>query len=172
MKKIEKVSVNCYSSNSKQNVAIAFTKTSDTAYDVEVTNGDNKILTGNINVDEKNENEGTIKVNFDVQGFGKIEISMEYSQKLNEAIDKVEVNESVTTETITTEDKQNLMTNLQKSKLYELIEGFSSSSKVEDDDDDYNTTLNYSTDNETNEDEEDNEYNFNYSYDDSDSDLY
>ena len=123
-------------------------------------------------MDEKNENEGTIKVNFDVQGFGKIEISMEYSQKLNEAIDKVEVNESVTTETITTEDKQNLMTNLQKSKLYELIEGFSSSSKVEDDDDDYNTTLNYSTNNETNEDEEDNEYNFNYSYDDSDSDLY
>lgn len=110
-----------------ETVKIVATKTSDDSMDFEVIEDDEKVFTGKVTVEEENKDNGTIKLKLDIKDLGKVELKMKYSQKLNEDIDKVDVKDSVKMDELTTEDQKKLMTNLQSSELYKLIEKFSGS---------------------------------------------
>ena len=109
-------------------VKVVATKVSDNSMDVEfMTDNDEKICTCKFTTEEENKYNGTIKVKFDIKDLGTVELKIKYSQKLNEGIDKVDVKDSVKMNEMTTEDQRKLMTNLQNSELYKLIEKFSGS---------------------------------------------
>lgn len=125
MQKVEKFAVTVYSKENNQTVSIAVTKTDEQAYNFEILQGRNSVMAGTVNLEEKNEKEGTTHLEMDIVDFGKLKLNIEYNQKLNENIDKVDVKNSIKDNQLSTEDQQTLVTNLQKSKLYELIASFS-----------------------------------------------
>lgn len=105
------------------------TKKDKDTYSIEIlTNEYGEVLNGTLNIEKKNDNEGDLKLEFDIPDFGKVTIKMEYSQTFNEDIDNVNVKESVKLDDLTKADQQTLMKNLQNSKLYELVEKFSGKS--------------------------------------------
>lgn len=145
MQKIVKYTLAITSQESNKTITIAFTKTAENTYTFEVLTDDDVTCTGTIKVEEKNKNEGTIQLEFDVPDFGKVKLNIEYSQKFNEDIDKVNVKNSVKADELTSDDQETLATNLQKSKLYELMESFSNLTG--------NTTIDYDNDDNDNYDD-------------------
>lgn len=131
MQEVVKFSITAYSEEEDETVTISFTKTEENKYYFEALANDNEsVLTGSINIEQKDDKEGIAKLEFNVEEFGKIAINIEYSTKYNEEIDNVNVKKSVKADELTTTDQKTLMTNLQKSKLYELIESFSGTSLI------------------------------------------
>lgn len=128
MQKVEEFTVTIDSEESEETVTMAVTETEKNAYEFKMTEKNNTLCKGTIKVEEKNKEEGTIHLEIEVEDFGKLRLNIEYSQKINQDIDKVEVKDAVKSDELTNADQQELMTNLQKSKLYELIESFSGAS--------------------------------------------
>lgn len=128
--------------DSDETVTMAFTKTAENTYDFEISTQEDTVCTGILTLEEKNDEEGVIQLEINIPDFGKLKLNIEYSQKFNENIDIVDVTNSVKADELTDADQQTLVTNLQKSKLYELIESFSgkSSNLIG------NTTVNYDYD--------------------------
>ena len=160
MQNAVKYDVTIYMQETMQSVTISITENTENQYYYEVAlNNLLPILSGTISVEEKNEDEGIIKLAVNVQEFGTFELNIEYGQKFNEEIDKVDVNNSVNIEKISTSDQKTLMTNLQKSKLFELIEDFTGTSLIEttDDSDDKTTTTDKETEEKKEEDKKEEE---------------
>lgn len=128
MQKVQKVTVTASSEEEEETVAITVTKTAENTYDFEVLEDNDAVCKGTVNVEEKNKQEGTIHLEIEVEDAGKLKLNIEYSQKFNEDIDNVDVKDAVKADELTKADQEKLMTNLQKSKLYELIESFSGAS--------------------------------------------
>lgn len=128
--KIEKFAVTVYSKEKNQTVTVAVIKTDKQTYNFEISQGRNSILTGTANLQPQNEKEGTTHLEMDIVDFGKLKLDIQYNQKLNENIDKIKVENSIKENQLSNEDQQTLATNLQKSKLYELITSFSGSSDI------------------------------------------
>lgn len=124
MEKVAKFDMTIDNEKREQTLKLTVTKTEENSYYFELLEDKDTVCTGTIKVEEKNENEGTIKLEINVSDVGKIKLNIEYSQKFNEDIDKVDVTDSVDPDEVTEEDQQTLATNLQKSKLYELIQSF------------------------------------------------
>ncbi|MGN1297600.1 MAG: hypothetical protein ACI4VH_04150 [Clostridia bacterium] len=126
---VVKVSGIVYDEETDETITMSVTQTEKNTYSIEVsTSEDDEVLTGTFNIEKKSDEEGTLKFGFDIPEFGKVTLNMEYSQKFNEAIDEVDVKNSVKADDLTQSDQQTLMKNLQNSKLYELIENFSGNS--------------------------------------------
>lgn len=126
---VVKVSGIVYDEETDETITMSVTQTEKNTYNIEVsTSEDDEVLTGTFNIEKKSDEEGTLKFGFDIPEFGKVTLNMEYSQKFNEAIDEVDVKNSVKADDLTQSDQQTLMKNLQNSKLYELIENFSGNS--------------------------------------------
>lgn len=129
MSQVVKVSGVIYDEESDETITISVTKAEKDTYNIEVsTSEDDEVLTGTLNIEKKSEEEGTLKLEFNIPEFGKVTLNMEYSQKFNEDIEQIDTNNSVKADDLTQSDQQTLMKNLQDSKLYELIEDFSSNS--------------------------------------------
>lgn len=127
--KVVKVSAIVKDEENDETVTMTVTKTEENTYSVEVsTSEDDEILKGTLNVEKKSDEEGTMKFGFNIPDFGSVTLNIEYSQKFDEDIDEIDVEDSVTTDELSQADQQTLMKNLQNSKLYELIESFSESS--------------------------------------------
>lgn len=162
MQELVKLSATAYSEEENQKVTIAFTKTEKNKYSFEIKEDEDKtVLSGVITIEEKGEKEGTAKIEFNIEEFGKVAINLDYSAKYNENIDNVNVKDSVKADKLTSADQKTLVTNLQKSKLYELIESFSGMNSVGTKNSN-NTLLNQSTttkddDNNDNDDNDGNE---------------
>ena len=124
MQNVEKFTVTVYTEETDETITMAFTKTGKETYDFEILDKNKTVCKGNVKVEEKNKQEGNIQFTIEVEDFGKLNLNIEYSQKFNEDIDKIDVNNAVKSEELTESDQEKLMTNLQKSKLYELIEDF------------------------------------------------
>ena len=124
MQNVKKLTVTVYTEETDETVTMAFTKTEKETYDFEILDKNKTVCKGNVKVEEKNKQEGNIQFTIEVEDFGTLNLNMEYSQKFNEDIDKVDINNAVKSEELTESDQEKLMTNLQKSKLYELIEDF------------------------------------------------
>lgn len=122
--KIQKVMVTVNSEEDEEIIVMAFTKTAENTYDFEILEDNNAVCKGTVNVEEKKKQEGIIHLEIEVKNAGKLKLNIEYSQKFNEDIDNVEVRDAVTPDELTDSDQQTLAINLQKSKLYQLIESF------------------------------------------------
>lgn len=141
MQKVVKLSFTVYSEENNQTLTLAFTKSSENIYEFEIlTDNNTKVCSGTMNIEKKNDNEGALKLEFTIQDFGKVSLNIACSQKFNEDIDKVDVKNSVNSDELSTADQMKLVTNLQKSKLYELIESFSGSSLTDNTFEDETTT--------------------------------
>lgn len=114
--------------DSDETVTMAFTKTAENTYNFEISTQEDTVCTGILTLKEKNDEEGVIQLEANIPDFGKLKLNIEYSQKFNENIDIVDVTNSVKADELTDADQQTLVTNLQKSKLYELMESFSDKS--------------------------------------------
>lgn len=121
MQQLAKADIIVYSEENDQTVTMAVTNLENDIYSFEILSG-NDIIKGTLNIDSKNENEGIVKLSLEIQEFGKIDFNIDYSQKFNEQIDVVNVKNSVKPDELTSADQKSLITNLEKSKLYELIQ--------------------------------------------------
>ena len=124
VKKIQKFTLTVYSQPSDETVTIAVTNTAKDSYDFEISDKDNVAGKGTVKVEEKNKQEGMLSLAMDVKDFGKVNLNIEYNQNFNENIEKINTENSVKTQELTSDDQQTFMTNLQKSKLFELINDF------------------------------------------------
>lgn len=128
MQKVQKVTITANSEEDEDTITMTITKTAENTYEYVISEKDDTVCKGNINVEEKNKQEGIIHLEIEIEDAGKLKLNIEYSQKFNEDIDNVDVKDAVTADELTKADQEKLMTNLQKSKLYELIESFSGAS--------------------------------------------
>lgn len=125
MQERAKFEIKINSRQSEETVTIGFTKLDDTTYYFEVFEDNNeKLLTGTLNIEEKSEEEKTLNIKMDINEFGKIELKIDCTQKFDEDIDRVDVNNSIKTDNLTQEDQMTLLNNLQNSKLFELIQEY------------------------------------------------
>lgn len=125
IQKVQKVTVTVNSEEDEETIAMTYTKTAENSYDFGILKDNDAVCKGTVAIEEKNKQEGIIHLEIEVKDAGKLKLNIEYSQKFNEDIDEVDVKDAVKADKLTKSDQQTLMTNLQKSKLYELIEGFS-----------------------------------------------
>ena len=128
---------------SYQAVTLGVTKNAENNYEIEALLNNAKIVSGKINIEEKNENEGKLtfelnieeknenegKLTFelDIDSVGKFAMNLEYSQKFNEEIEKADTKNSVEAEDLSSADQKKLMNNFQKSQLYKLVQSYSNS---------------------------------------------
>lgn len=179
MHKVQKFTLSSMEEENNETVTISFTNIEKDTYDFEVLEKNNTVGKGTVKVEKKNKEEGNIHLTIEVEDFGKLNLNIEYSQKFNEDIDKIDTKNSVKTQELTSDDQQTLMTNLQKSKLYELIENFTGGNALnlmnptttmmesddndDNDEDDYDWE--YDDDNEDKDDKEKTEENEIITYD-------
>lgn len=108
-----------------EEVSLDVTRIEDDIYAFEVKSSEEeKTLNGSIYIEKHNDNEGKIVLEFNVEDFGKVALNIDYTTSYNEPIENVNVMNSVKSNELTFADQRTLYTNLQKSKLYEVILGF------------------------------------------------
>lgn len=120
MNKVVKVSVILITEN--QTVTFEITNVEDNKYDFEIKTGDEqKAFNGTIYFEEYNDNEGKVVLEFNLEKYGKVAFNVDYSTIYNEPLDNISVRNSVKANELTVADQRTMYTNLQKSKLYEVI---------------------------------------------------
>lgn len=112
---------------SYQAVTLGVTKNAENNYKIEALLNNAKIVSGKINIEEKNENEGKLTFELNIDSVGKFAMNLEYSQKFNEEIEKADTKNSVEAEDLSSADQKKLMNNFQKSQLYKLVQSYSNS---------------------------------------------
>ena len=112
---------------SYQAVTLGVTKNAENNYEIEALLNNAKIVSGKINIEEKNENEGKLTFELNIDSVGKFAMNLEYSQKFNEEIEKADTKNSVEAEDLSSADQKKLMNNFQKSQLYKLVQSYSNS---------------------------------------------
>lgn len=113
-------------------VTFEIKKAKDTSYEFKVymdameksVTAHAELITGMININEKNKNEASLEIEMQIIELGKIKIALESSYKVNEEIKMPEVTNSVKLDELTQEDMNKMYENLRNTKLYELIEKF------------------------------------------------
>lgn len=123
LQQVAKIDIIVYSQETEQNVTITVTRLEDNIYSFEILSDEenNNKIKGILTTKNKNKNEGIVKLEIEIKDFGKIEFNIDYSQKFNEQIDTINIQNSVKLNELTSENQKSLMVNFQKSKLYELI---------------------------------------------------
>lgn len=86
-------------------------------YEIEALLNNAKIVSGKINIEEKNENEGKLTFELNIDSVGKFAMNLEYSQKFNEEIEKADTKNSVEAEDLSSADQKKLRNNFQKSTI-------------------------------------------------------
>ena len=112
---------------SYQAVTLGVTKNAENNYEIEALLNNAKIASGKINIEEKNENEGKLTFELNIDSVGKFAMNLEYSQKFNEEIEKADTKNSVEAEDLSSADQKKLMNNFQRSQLYKLVQSYSNS---------------------------------------------
>jgi len=123
-------------------LTIACTKLNDKNYSFELFVEDEKVINGTIEV--KNKNSFGLKT--EIEDLGSIEIDVEYTQQNNIDIDKIDENNTIKIEDITSDDENEIMQNLEDSELYEILEEYLGNSLDSDFTEDNDFTVDYSDD--------------------------
>lgn len=158
LQKIEKVDFEVQSEGEK--VAIEVTKKDEENYELKIS-ANGETITGNIKIQKQDDKNSKLKIEMDIPEFGKVEVNLEIGCELNAEIDQADTSNSIAPDEITESDYNTILKNLEKTKLYELINKYSGNSltsanlSVEDDDEDENNTE--KEDEDVDEDEEENE---------------
>lgn len=104
---------------------IACTQIDDQNYTFELLADDEKILEGTVNIQSVGNKNAKMKLELKIEEVGQIAFDIEYSQENNISIDKIDEDNISKIDDLTEAEQMELLQNLQKSKLYELIEEFS-----------------------------------------------
>lgn len=112
-------------------------------------------ITGTVKVDEVDKNTYKIEFSINIPEFGNVTLNFEISNKINEGIETINKSNSVSMQELTENDLTKIQENLQKMKIYELLEPLMSTSNalsgLTTDEDDYTTTLTTDDDDNYNE---------------------
>lgn len=125
LQKIEKVDFEVESEG--ETVTIEVTKKDEENYELKISAG-GETITGNINVQKQDDKNSKLKIEMDIPEFGKIEVNLDISSELDVEIDKVDTSNSIAPDEITESDYNTILKNLEKTKLYELINKYSGNS--------------------------------------------
>lgn len=110
--------------NEKQTATIEVNAKDKENYEFIISSGEEKI-TGNVNIKEQDENNAKLKIEVNVPEFGKVEVNFDITCELNGKMEEVDTSNSIAPDEITQSDTETITKNLQKSKLYELINKYS-----------------------------------------------
>lgn len=158
LQNIEKVDFEVQSEGEK--VAIEVTKKDEENYELKIS-ANGETIKGNIKIQKQDDKNSKLKIEMDIPEFGKVEVNLDISCELNAEIDQADTSNIIAPDEITESDYNTILKNLEKTKLYELINKYSGNSltsaklAVEDDDEDENNTE--KEDEDVDEDEEENE---------------
>lgn len=103
----------------ERSLIIEATKLEEQNYSYLMKIDEENIISGKVNITEN-----SIKVETEIEEFGSFEIEVGATEEYNIEIDKIDEDNTVTLEELTGKEIQTLMENLEKSKLYELINSF------------------------------------------------
>lgn len=109
----------------KEKVGIAVTKSTDEKYLISALKESEEKNIGSISVNKKDEKEYDLEIKFDIESIGTIKLTLATKYDYNTEIEKIDEDEIVNANELTQSDMNDLMKNLQKSKIYELISDFS-----------------------------------------------
>ena len=142
LQKIEKVDAEVESEG--ETVTIEVTKKDEENYELKISAG-GETISGNINIQKQDDKNSKLKIEMDIPEFGKIEVNLDISSELDTEIDKADTSNSISPDEITESDYNTILKNLEKTKLYELINKYSGnaltsgiSTGSEDEDEDFN----------------------------------
>lgn len=125
----------------KETGLMEISKKDNENYEFKIT-ANNQTVTGNINIKKQDDKNSKLKIEIDVPEFGKVEVNLDISCELNGELDEVDTSDSIAPDEITQSDYNTILKNLEKTKLYELINKYSGNSlkngilSQEDDDED------------------------------------
>lgn len=158
LQNIEKVDVEAQSEG--ETVTIEVTKKDEENYELKISAG-GETITGNINIQKQDDKNSKLKIEMDIPNFGKVEANLDISCELDTEIDKADTSNSIAPDEITESDYNTILKNLEKTKLYELINKYAGSSlttgiSTGSEDENENEGEEINTENE-NEDETENE---------------
>lgn len=103
---------------------LSLTKVNDNEIYFETKSNSELVVDGNVKFEQYSDLTGEISLVMNSVELGKLTMKLGYSEEYNTAIDKVDVNNTKNIEDITELEQITLLTNLQKTKLFELIQKF------------------------------------------------
>lgn len=106
-------------------------KNEETIFELSTNIEDTSLTVSGNTIKRDNSYNGNFTVLVKTSEYGTIEFNCLYNLEYNAKIEKVDVSNSTTIDEISEEDMQTLMTNMQKSKFYEIIEEFMGSIEEE-----------------------------------------
>lgn len=118
-----------------QEIKMTATVDNDTTY-YEVLSDNEKVLEGYIK-NTKNKDNNDTELSLKIPELGSVVINLDTSYVTGKDIDKVDISGAKSMDELTEEEQTEIMTNIQESKLFELIETFSGSFGGDDFEDDY-----------------------------------
>lgn len=115
-------------------------KVSDNEWSYKLPVEDYIELYGTLTLDENNGNK--ININANLSGMGLVTLDIGYNVKYNVKIDNVDVSNAAKIDELTQQEQMTLITNLQNSKIYELIAPFIDDNNIDGDTEDVENTIN------------------------------
>lgn len=108
----------------EQTATIEINKKDKENYEFKILGGKEEI-TGNVNIQKQDDKNTKLKIEVNVPEFGKVEVNFDVTCELNGEIEKVDVSNSIASDEITQSDYNTILKNLEKTKLYDLINKYS-----------------------------------------------
>ena len=103
---------------------IEINKKDNENYEFKITS-ENETVSGNINIQKQDDKNRKVKIEIDVPEFGKVELNLDINYEIDGELEKVDTTNSIAADEITQSDYSTIMKNLEKTKLYELINKYS-----------------------------------------------
>lgn len=119
MNEVVKIDFEIIEDNEENNLLVTIVKNSEQewAFNIQIDEA-NKVY-GKLNL--KDENSGNFVINVDIKETANIMLNIGYKVENNIILDAIDSNKATKLEALTSEEQTTFMTNLQKSKLYEII---------------------------------------------------
>jgi hypothetical protein len=110
--------------NDGESVTVEVKKLDNENYEFKIsTSEEDETITGIINVKVEDKNSTITKITVNVPEFGKVTLNLNIKNEYNEEIETVKSKNTITQDEMTESDYEEILSNLQKTKLYEVIEG-------------------------------------------------
>ena len=123
--KQENVRIDFEIESDREKLVVKIEKIND-KYGFDVIFEEEEVCTGTFKLQNLDKNTSELNLVLELKEFGKFAVNAEYGYTINEEIDTMDIENAVSTEELSQADMLRATANLQESKLYELIEKFSS----------------------------------------------
>ena len=136
LNKFVKFEINMYEVNNEdEKISFDIVKENDKRYlfnaksEIEKENVE---FSGDVNIEKIDSNTYKYVVGSNIPEFGNITLNIEVSNKLNGTIENVNKSDAVSLEDLTEEEQETIYNNLQKMKLYEVLQNIYKNNPIED----------------------------------------